>query len=64
MTGLLVVLVLTICPLERGQPADVCDEIEIRAASCSQAAAWGAGWVPAGWAVVSADCRDERMAAR
>lgn len=64
MTALGVVLIAIICPIVAGQPADSCDDIEIRAQSCPIATAWLAGWMPPGFRVVSTDCREERIAAR
>lgn len=64
MTAIGVVLIAIICPVFAGQAADSCDDIEIRAQSCPIAAAWLAGWMPAGFRVVSVDCKEERIAAR
>lgn len=64
MTAIGVVLIAIICPAVAGQPADDCDDIEIRALSCPIAAAWLAGWMPPGFRVVSLDCKEERIATR
>jgi hypothetical protein len=59
-----VLLTAFICDQVRGQPADECEQIEIRAANCGQAAAWLRGWVPPGMIPVQVVCDPVRMAGR
>lgn len=59
-----VVFLAMLCPIHAGQPGDHCDDIEIRARSCTEAAAAARQWLPAGWAIMAAECREERQAAR
>lgn len=65
MTGPTVLLLAMLCPvLGPGQFGDSCEDVEVRAATCQEAVGWLSGWMPAGWAVVAAECREERVAAR
>ncbi len=60
--GLLVVLTLLVCPAGPAPGDYECDDMEVRARTCEEAAAWALGWVPPGFVVVAATCRDERRA--
>lgn len=59
-----VLLVALLCPIHAGEPSHDCDDIEVRARSCPEAAMAARQWLPAGWAIMAAECREERQASR
>jgi len=59
-----VLLSLLVCNLTPDGFGDDCEEMDIRARTCAEAAAWAQGWIPPGHGIAMAECREQRVAER
>jgi len=60
----LVLFTALLCNIEGAGIGDTCQEIEVRAASCQQAAQWARAWMPPKHVLVFGQCIEQRMASR